>query len=151
VSDNRDEVFAALNAWQKRMDDAGYRATQKITQDLVFQAKQNANQTKNPPKQSSNRLRYNPHIGPRSGEGPNYATGNLFRNIIGQPVRRVGFQSYVASVTSGAEYSRAVEMGSPNWPAGLRFPYMMPARDYLVQSGKASAYIRDEVRRAMGA
>jgi len=52
MPDNRDEVFAALNAWQKRMDDAGYRATQKITQDLVFQAKKNASEVKNPPVQT---------------------------------------------------------------------------------------------------
>jgi len=151
VSSNLPEVLAALNAWQKRMDDAGYRATQKITQDLVFQAKKNASEVKNPPVQKNNRLRYNPHIGPRDGEGPNYATGNLFRNIIGQPVRRVGFETYTASATSGAEYARAVEMGSSRWKDGVKFPYMIPARDYLVQSGRASAYIRDEVRRAMGA
>jgi len=151
VSDNRNEVFAALKAWQKRMDDAGYRATQLITRDLVFQAKKNASEVKNPPIQKNNRLRYNPHIGPRSGEGPNYATGNLFRNIIANPVSRTGFGSYTASVVSGAEYARAVEEGSPRWASGVRFPYMIPARDYLVQSGRASAYIRDEIRRAMGA
>jgi hypothetical protein len=151
VSSNLPEVIAALKAWQKRMDSAGFRATQLITQDLVFQAKKNASQTKNPPIQSNNRLRYNPHIGPRSGEGPNYATGNLFRNIIGNPVQRVGFETYAASASSGAEYARAVELGSPRWKSGVKFPYMIPARDYLVQSGRASAYIRDEVRRAMGA
>ncbi len=151
MSDNRDQVFAALKAWQKRMDDAGFRATQLITRDLWSRAQKNASETKNPPTQSNNKLRHNPHIGPRSGEGPNYATGNLFRNIIAQPVSRVGFQSYVASVGSGAEYARAVEQGSSRWTSGVKFPYMMPARDYLVQSGKASAYIRDEVRRAMGA
>ena len=146
MSDNRDEVFAALKAWQKRMDQAGYRATQLITRDLVAQAQKNASQVKNPPTQTGNTLRHNPHIGPRTGEGPNYATGNLFRNIIGAPVRRVGFETYTASATSGADYSYDLEVGGR-----YKFPFMMPARDYLVQSGRASAYIRDEVRRAMGA
>ena len=150
MSDNRDEVFNALNAWQKQMDQAGYRATQLITRSLVAQAQKNASEVKNPPTQSNNRLRHNPHIGPRSGEGPNYATGNLFRNITGAPVRRVGFGSYTASATSGADYARVVELGSSNWSGGVKFPYMIPARDYLVQSGRASAFIRDEVRRAMG-
>ena len=151
VSSNLPEVIAALKAWQKRMDEAGFRATQKITLDLWSRAQKNASEVKNPPTQSNNRLRHNPHIGPRSGEGPNYATGNLFRNILADPVRRVGFESYVASVSSRAEYARAVELGSPRWSSGVKFPYMIPARDYLVQSGRASAYIRDEVRRAMGA
>jgi hypothetical protein len=151
VSDNRDEVFAALGAWQKRMDGAGFRAAQLITRDLVASAKKIASEVKNPPKQSNNRLRYNPHIGPRDGEGPNYATGNLFRNIIGYPVRREGFGTYVASAVSGAEYARAVEQGSANWKSGVKYPYMMPARGELVNSGRASRYIRDEVRRAMGA
>ena len=151
MSDNRDEVFAALKAWQKRMDNAGYRATQRITAELVRRSIQNASQVINEPIQKNNRLRYNPHIGPRTGEGPNKATGNLVRNIIGSPVRREGFQSYTASATSGAEYARAVELGNPRWKSGVKFPYMIPARDYLVQSGLASAYIREEVSRAMGA
>jgi hypothetical protein len=151
LSDNRNEVFAALDAWQGRMDDAGFNATRLITRDLVARAQSIASQVKNPPIQKNNRLRYNPHIGPRDGEGPNYATGNLFRNIQGNPVRRQGFESYVASATSGAEYARAVELGSSRWSGGVKYPYMMPARDYLVTSGRASQYIRDEVSRAMGA
>ena len=151
VSSNLPEVIAALKAWQKRMDDAGMRATQLITRDLWSRAQANASQVKNPPVQKNNKLRHNPHIGPRMGEGPNYATGNLYRNILANPVRRTGFESYVASVSSNAEYARAVEMGSPRWTSGVKFPYMIPARDYLIQSGRASAYIRDEVRRAMGA
>jgi len=146
ISTNLPEVIAAIKAWQKRMDDAGYRATQLITRDLVFRAQENANQVKNPPIQKNNTLVHRPHIGPRTGEGPNYATGNLFRNIRGESVRRVGFETYTASATSGAEYSYDLEMGGR-----YKFPFMMPARDYLVQSGRASQYIRDEVRKAMGA
>ena len=81
MSDNRNEVFAALDAWQGRMDVAGFNATRLIVRDLVARAQILASAVKNPPAQKNNRLRYNPHIGPRSGEGPNYATGNLFRNI----------------------------------------------------------------------
>jgi hypothetical protein len=145
MSDNRDEVFGALNSWSNRMDEAGFRATQLITRALVAKAKDNANQVKNPPRRVKGKLQYNPHIGPRTGEGPNYATGNLYRNIIGAPVRRQGFETYVASATSGAEYSYDLEMGSR-----VKFPYMMPARDYLIESGQALAYIRGEVLRAFG-
>ena len=151
MTDNRSEVFAALNAWQKKMDNAGYRATQRITADLVRRGIANASQVDNPPIQKNNKLRYHPHIGPRTGEGPNKVTGNLVRNIIGSSVRQQGFGTYTASATSGAEYARAVELGNPRWKSGVKFPYMIPARDYLVQSGLASAYIREEVSRAMGA
>jgi hypothetical protein len=151
LSDNRNEVFAALDAWQGRMDVAGFNATRLIVRDLVARAQILASAVKNPPVQKNNRLRYNPHIGPRSGEGPNYATGNLFRNIQGLPPRQQGFGTYVASATSGAEYARAVELGSPRWSSGVKYPYMMPARDYLITSGRASQYIRDEVSKAMGA
>jgi len=146
VSDNRDQVFAALKAWQKRMDNAGFRATQLITQDLVYQAKKNASQTKNPPYMVNGKKRRHPHIGPRSGEGPNIGDGVLVRGILPGTVRRVGFESYTASASSTIEYSRSLEMGEK-----YQFPFMIPARDYLVQSGRASAYIRDEVRKAMGA
>jgi len=150
VSDNLPQVTAALKAWQKRMDAAGMLATRQITIALWTDARRNASEVKNPPIQSNNTLRHNPHIGPRDGEGPNYATGNLFRNIIANPVRRVGFESYTASVGSGAEYARAVEEGSSRWLSGVKFPYMIPARDKLVESGRASQYIRDAVRNAMG-
>jgi hypothetical protein len=145
MSDNRDEVFAGLNDWAKRMDDAGFRATQLITRDLVSRASYNADQVANPPIQKNGKLRYRPHIGPRTGEGPNHATGNLLRNIIGAPVRRQGFETYVASATSGAEYSYALEKGST-----YQFPFMTPARDYLIQSGRAVAFIRGEVLKAYG-
>jgi Bacteriophage HK97-gp10, putative tail-component len=151
VSDNRDQVFSALKAWQKRMDEAGMRATRLITRDVQAQAQKNASQVKNPPIQKNNKLRHNPHIGPRAGEGPNYATGNLFRGIQANAVRRSGFESYVASVSSTVEYARAVEEGSSKWLSGVKFPYMIPARDYVVQSGRARAFMRDEVKRAMGA
>ena len=150
MSDNLPEVTAALKAWQKRMDAAGLLATRQITIALWTDDRKIAHETVNPPIQKNNRLRHNPHIGPRTGEGPNYATGNLYRNIIANPVRRVGFESYTASVGSGAEYARAVEEGSAQWTSGVKFPYMMPARDKLVESGRASQYIRDAVRNAMG-
>jgi len=149
MSDNRDEVFAALNAWKNRMDKAADLATRSISTELWTQARKNAHETTNPPQTVNGRLRHNPHIGPRDGEGPNYATGNLYRNIIADtPVRR-GFGSYVASVKSGAEYARAVELGSSRWTSGVKYPYMYPARDALISSGKASQIVSGYLRAAM--
>ena len=151
MSDNRNEVFAALNAWQNRMDKAAQLATRAITTELWTQARKNAHETTNPPQTVNGRLRYNPHIGPRAGEGPNYATGNLYRNIIAAPPLRRGFATYVASVDSGADYARAVELGSSKWTSGVKYPYMYPARDELIKSGKASQIVYGYLRAAMGA
>jgi len=126
-------------------------ATRLITRDLVAHAQENASRVKNPPIQKNNRLRHNPHIGPRNGEGPNYATGNLYRNIIAAPPLRRGFATYVASVDSGADYARAVELGSSKWTSGVKYPYMYPARDELINSGKASQIVYGYLTAAMGA
>jgi len=131
------------------MDKAGELATREISIALWTDARKIASETPNPPIQKNNRLRHNPHIGPRSGEGPNIATGNLFRNIIAQPVRHQGFGTYVASVESGAEYARAVEQGSSNWN-GVKYPYMYPARDEIVNSGKARMIMTGFIKAAMG-
>lgn len=149
MSDNLPEVLAALKAWQNRMDKAGELATREISIALWTDARKIASETSNPPIQKNNRLRHNPHIGPRSGEGPNIATGNLFRNIIAQPVRHQGFGTYVASVESGAEYARAVEQGSSNWN-GVKYPYMTPARENLIATGKAQMIASGFLRAAMG-
>lgn len=150
MSDNLPEVTAALKAWQRRIDASVALATRQITIALWEDARKIAHETVNPPTQTQNTLRHNPHIGPRNGEGPNYATGSLYRGIIAAPVRRSGFGSYTASVGSTVDYARTVEEGSARWGSGVKYPYMMPARDRLVQSGKASQYIRDAVRVAMG-
>lgn len=149
MSDNLPEVLADLKAWQNRMDKAGELATREISIALWTDARKIASETPNPPIQKNNRLRHNPHIGPRSGEGPNIATGNLFRNIIAQPVRHQGFGTYVASVESGAEYARVVEQGSSNWN-GVKYPYMTPARENLIATGKAQMIASGFFRAAMG-
>ena len=149
MSDNLPEVLAALKAWQNRMDKAGGLAAREISIALWTDARKIASETPNPPIQKNNKLRHNPHIGPRDGEGPNIATGNLFRNIIAKPVSHRGFGVYVASVESGAEYARAVEQGSSNWN-GVKYPYMNPARDEIVNTGKARMIVNGFFQAAMG-
>ena len=149
MSDNLPEVLSALKAWQKRMDKAGMEATRLITHAVLSKAQEITHATVNKPTQRNGKLRYNPHIGSRSGEGPNYVTGNLYRGIIAQPIRRQGFESYVATVGSSVFYARTVEEGASNWN-GVKYPYMVPARDYVVNSGMARRYIISEVQKAMG-
>lgn len=145
--DNRNEVFAALRAWENRMDKAAELATREISIALWTEARRITSETPNPPIQKNNKLRHAPHIGPKDGEGPNIATGNLFRNIIAKPVSHLGFGTYIASVTSGAEYSRVLEEGFSN---GVKYPYMTPARLMLIETGKARTIATGFLRAAMG-
>lgn len=149
MSDNLPEVTAALKAWQTRMDKAGELAARQISVAVWTKAKELTSQTVNPPTQTKNRLRHNPHIG-GDGTPPNYATGNLNRNILANPVIREGFGTYIASVSSNAEYARAVELGSSRWLSGVKYPYMYPARDEIVNSGKARMIMTGFIKAAMG-
>ena len=72
------------------------------------------------------------HIGP-SGSGPNVITGALKRSITTRV--RVGFGTYIADVGPTVEYARAVELGSPIWKSGVKYPYLTPAADKLIQNG----------------
>ena len=149
MSDNLPEVTTALKAWQTRMDKAGELAARQISVAVWTKAKELTSETVNSPIQSKNKLRHNPHIG-GDGTPPNYATGNLNRNILAGLPRQVGFGSYVAVVSSNAEYARALEEGSSRWTSGVKYPYMYPARDEIVNSGKARMIVDGFFRAAMG-
>ena len=149
MSSNLPEVTAALKRWETRMDKAAELSATQISIAVWTKAKSLTSETVNPPIQSKNKLRHNPHIG-GDGTPPNYATGNLNRNIIANPVRRQGFATYAASVTSGAEYARVLEEGSSRWLSGVRYPYMNPARDEVVNTGKARMIVNGFFRAAMG-
>ena len=149
MSSNLPEVTAALKRWETRMDKAAELSAKQISIAVWTKAKSLTSETVNPPIQSKNKLRHNPHIG-GDGTPPNYATGNLNRNIIANPVRRQGFATYAASVTSGAEYARVLEEGSSRWLSGVRYPYMNPARDEVVNTGKARMIVNGFFQAAMG-
>jgi hypothetical protein len=73
------------------------------------------------------------HIGP-SGSGPNVITGDLRRSISTRV--RYGFGTYIAEVGPTVVYGRAVELGSPIWKSGVKYPYLTPAADKLIRSGE---------------
>jgi hypothetical protein len=60
------------------------------------------------------------------GGPPAAITGNLGRSIAATPVFEA-FGGYQANVGAGMVYARAVELGHPQWPEGVRYPYMEPA------------------------
>jgi len=141
MSDNRSQVFAALNAWERRMDKAAQMATKQISNEVERNARKIVGEIVHP--------RGTPHVPTASG-GPNTVTGNLGRNILAALPRREGFGTYVAIVGANTIYARQLEEGGGNWPAGVKYPFMRPARNEVVESGKARIILTGYVRAAMG-
>jgi len=142
VSDNFAEFQAGMQRWLARFDQAANGAMSLIARQVYINAKKNADSASNPPVRVTARngnqyYRYNPHIGPRSGEGPNRGTGNLLTSMTFSSSRK-GFGSYSAEVGAGAIYARHLELGGGNWASGVKYPYMEPALSGLVSSGQLS-------------
>lgn len=87
------------------------------------------------------------HIGP-SGSGPNVISGSLRRSI--SVSVRYGFETYIATVGPSMEYARAVELGSPRWKSGVKYPYLEPAALELIRTGQLSRIFSGAVRRKLG-
>jgi len=68
-----------------------------------------------------------------SGPGPNVVTGALRRSI--RTDVKYGFGNYIAVVGASTEYARAVELGSPKWKSGVKYPYLAPAATQLIMNG----------------
>jgi len=127
MSDNLPEVEAALDRLLVRIDSGANTAVNYISAELDRLATANASEAKHP-------------IGTRRKEittGPQVVTGNLINNIRAQPAVRIGFGTYVGGVDSGAVYSRVLEEGSPKWGSDVKYPYMTPARNSIIQSRRA--------------
>ena len=140
MTDNLPAVTSALKKWETRMDKAAQMAANNIGREVWTRAKNITHEQTHNPKE--------PRRNAPSG-GPNYVTGNLNRNIIQAPTVRMGFGTYIASVDSNAEYSRALEDGSSKWTSGVKYPFMRPARDQVVMTGLARTILIGYVRAAM--
>jgi hypothetical protein len=122
---NLDQVLQGINVTQQKLDNAAFQAVYQCALKIEDQAKLNAN-TGNHPKGT-------PRVS-GTGPGPNVISGNLNSKIVGQrPIK--GFKGYSATVDSSAEYARAVELGSPKWKSGVKYPYMEPAAQALINNG----------------
>ena len=80
------------------------------------------------------------------GSGPARITGALQRSI--HTEIRKGFGTYEASVGPTMIYSRAVELGSPRWPSGVKYPYMIPAGE-KVRPRVDDIFLKAFIRRAI--
>lgn len=123
---NLSQVLQGFDVTEQNINDAARFAIGMAAAEVERQAKKNAN--------TGTHARGVGHI-PGTGPGPNVQTGNLRRSIFSQT--KVGFAgSYEAIVGASMEYARAVELGSPAWKSGVKYPYLVPAAESLKQSGK---------------
>lgn len=61
--------------------------------------------------------------------GPNVQSGAHRRSIVTEGPSRVG-NTWEARIGPTMIYSRRLELGGGNWPAGLKFPYAEPAIEW---------------------
>ena len=61
------------------------------------------------------------------GEPPTNITGTLRRSISASDPQAMATGAYSVQVGPTVIYGRHVELGGPNWPPGVSYPYMRPA------------------------
>jgi hypothetical protein len=121
---NLPQVLAGLSTFERNMENAGQLALTQAALAVERQARLNANT-------GTHKRGLGHTLG--TGPGPNKVTGTLQRSIHTEV--RYGFGSYVATVGPSVEYARAVELGSPRWKSGVRYPFLSTAVGYMVKSG----------------
>ena len=121
---NLSQVLASLPLMEQKIEKAGQLALTQAALALERQAKLNANTGTHPRGQGHT---------PGTGPGPNKVTGTLQRSISTEV--RYGFGSYLATVGPSVEYARSIELGSPRWKSGVRYPFLSTAVGYMVKSG----------------
>jgi len=121
---NLGQFLNGMNKFEQQVEQAAEYAITQAALSIERQAKKNAS--------TGVHKRGEGHI-LGTGPGPNVVTGTLRRSITTQT--RYGFGSYIATVGPTVEYARAVELGSPRWKSGVRYPFLTPAVGYLVGNG----------------
>jgi hypothetical protein len=121
---NLADVLAGLEVQETQLETAAQTAIATAGFAIQRQAQKNAN--------TGTHKKSTPRV-PGTGPGPNVVTGALRRSI--RTDVKYGFGSYVAVVGASTEYARAVELGSPRWKSGVKYPYLAPAAEQLIQDG----------------
>jgi len=138
VIKNLPQVLSGLTAYELKLEMAGQLALTQTALALERQAKLNANTGTHPRGQGHT---------PGTGPGPNKVTGTLQRSISTEV--RYGFGSYIATVGPSVEYARAVELGSPRWKSGVRYPFLSTAVGYMIKSGNLNRVFQINFLRLM--
>jgi hypothetical protein len=121
---NLADVLAGLEVQEDLLERAAQTAIATAGFAVQRQAQINAN--------TGTHKKGTPRV-PGTGPGPNVVTGALRRSI--RTDVKYGFGSYIAVVGASVEYARAVELGSPRWKSGVKYPYLAPAAEQLIQNG----------------
>jgi phage gpG-like protein len=122
---NLSDVLAGLEIQEDRLENAVQTAIATAGFEIQRLAQKNAKTGEHPRGQG--------HI-PGTGPGPNVVTGTLRRSM--RTDVKYGFGNYIAVVGADTEYARAVELGSPRWKSGVKYPYLAPAANELINSGR---------------
>lgn len=138
VIKNLPQVLSGLTAYELKLEKAGQLALTQAALAVERQAKLNAN--------TGTHARGKGHT-PGTGPGPNKVTGTLQRSINTEV--RYGFGSYIATVGPSVIYARAVELGSPRWKSGVRYPFLSTAVGYMVKSGNLNRVFQINFLRLM--
>ncbi len=125
VVKNLKEVLAAIDATEEAIGRAAQIGIAQAGLAIQRKAQQNANTGTHPRGQG--------HLS-GTGPGPNVVTGALRRSIKTTVLKGFG-DKYVATVGPSVEYARAVELGSPRWKSGVKYPYLEPAALELIRNG----------------
>ena len=121
---NLADVLAGLEVQEDRLEQAAQTAIATAGFAIQRQAQINAN--------TGTHKRGTPRVS-GSGPGPNVVTGALRRSI--RTDVKYGFGNYIAVVGASTEYARAVELGSPKWKSGVKYPYLAPAATQMILNG----------------
>jgi hypothetical protein len=114
---NIQSVIKALSLDIDKAEKAGFYALGQVALAVEREAKINAAQGGTHPRGAK--------TGATPGSGPARVTGALQRSIHTEV--RKGFGTYEAEVFPTMVYSRQVELGGNKWPAGVNYPYLIPA------------------------
>ena len=139
---NLKEVLAAIDGAGDRIEQGAQIGIAQAGLAIQRQAQINANTGTR--RREGSRIIPPKHIGP-SGS---VITGTLRRSI--RTSVAFGFDSYTAVIGPTVEYARAVELGSPRWKSGVKYPYLEPAAIDLIKSGKINRIFVGAIKSKLG-
>lgn len=120
------ETKRALDDYKKKVDNAVFMAS-KLTGVSISRTMK---------EQIKGRHKPGTKTPSRPGQPPTSISTGLKGSIISN-VTRLGFQRYQIVVGPTKNYSRAVELGHPNWPSGINYPFVSPTAKIVIASGSA--------------
>lgn len=116
---NTGDFALGMRKLAERVEIAGYRGAQQAGAYIEMLAKSEitGGHPRGTPTPSS------------PGDPPTNISGTLRRSITATSPTLMASGAYSVQVGPTVIYGRHVELGGPNWPPGVSYPYMQPAYD----------------------